>query len=75
MIQARRWLLTGRVQGVGFRPFAYRLARASGIRGFVQNRAGQVEIVGEGPPQALTEFGRALLTEAPPFARVGGIGP
>ena len=66
---ACRWLLAGRVQGVGFRPFVHRLAGAFGIRGFVQNVAGQVLVVGEGETGALERFGHALLAGAPPLAR------
>jgi hydrogenase maturation protein HypF len=68
-IKAYRWLLTGRVQGVGFRPFVYRLARRLDIRGRVQNLSGQVMIIGEGQQRQLMQFGRALLAEAPPLAR------
>lgn len=68
-IEARRWLLAGRVQAVGFRPFVYRLAMAHGLAGWVQNRVGQVEIVAQGPQERLDAFGRTLLAEAPPLAR------
>lgn len=68
VIKAYRWRVTGRVQGVGFRPFAYRVARTFGITGFVQNRSGEVVIVGEGPAQTLTQFACALLAEAPSLA-------
>ena len=67
--EARRLLLTGRVQGVGFRPFVYRLARRLGVRGWVQNRLGQVVIHAEAEPATLDAFQRALLDEAPPLAR------
>ena len=66
---ARRWLLAGRVQGVGFRPFVHRLARGHGVKGFVPNLAGQVLVVGEGDAGALTRFGQDLLARAPPLAR------
>lgn len=66
---AYRWILAGRVQGVGFRPFAFRLARTLGICGYVQNQSGQVVIVGEGLSQVLMQFGHALLNEAPPLSR------
>lgn len=66
---AYRWLLAGHVQGVGFRPFVFRLARDWGISGYVQNQSGQVVVVGEGPARSLTRFGQALLEEAPPLAR------
>ncbi|RRQ22871.1 carbamoyltransferase HypF [Thiohalobacter thiocyanaticus] len=63
-----RWLLTGRVQGVGFRPFVYRLAREHGIHGWVRNRSGQVEILGQGRTDRLDRFERALTDAAPPTA-------
>src|SRR3989338_3665491 len=68
-IQAQKWLIAGRVQGVGFRPFVYRLAQRLGLRGWVRNEAGSVEIFAQGAPSALTEFERALLQEAPPLAK------
>jgi hydrogenase maturation protein HypF len=68
-IETRRWLLAGRVQGVGFRPFVHRLALRHGLSGWVQNRMGQVEILGQGPRAQLDAFAHALLTDAPPLAR------
>lgn len=65
----RRWILDGQVQGVGFRPFVYRLATALGLRGWVRNRVGEVEIQAEGAAALLDRFGRALLDDAPPLAR------
>lgn len=67
--EARRWLVTGRVQGVGFRPFVYRLAQRFGLTGRVQNLAGQVLIEAEGAASALDVFGAALLSDAPPLAQ------
>ncbi|HEY6095629.1 MAG TPA: carbamoyltransferase HypF [Gallionellaceae bacterium] len=69
MPEARRWLLGGRVQGVGFRPFVFRLAQRLALPGRVQNLAGQVLIEAEGEPAALDAFAAALLAEAPPLAR------
>lgn len=66
---ARKWVLGGRVQGVGFRPFVYRLAHRDGISGWVRNRAGEVEIFAEGDTNSLRRFGRALFAEVPPLAR------
>jgi len=67
--EARELLLTGRVQGVGFRPFVYRLASRLQLAGFVRNLSGQVLVHVEGPRSALDEFESALLCEAPALAR------
>ncbi|MCT8973477.1 carbamoyltransferase HypF [Microbaculum marinisediminis] len=65
---ARRIVVGGRVQGVGFRPFVYRTATALGLSGWVRNGAGRVLIHVEGPARALARFEAALNEEAPPFA-------
>jgi hydrogenase maturation protein HypF len=67
-IQARRIELTGYVQGVGFRPFVYRLAHRHGVTGWVQNQLGQVALLAQGPATVLDEFARALVDQAPPLA-------
>jgi len=59
----------GRVQGVGFRPFVYRLARSHGIAGWVRNRCGVVETLAQGTTSTVESFATALLAEAPPLAR------
>jgi hydrogenase maturation protein HypF len=69
-MSARRWLVTGQVQGVGFRPYVYRLARQHGLRGWVKNRVGEVEIFAEGEAQVLLAFEHDLPRLAPPLARV-----
>lgn len=69
MPEARRWLLSGRVQGVGFRPFVFRLAQRFGLNGRVQNLAGQVLIEAEGVAEKLDAFAAALISAAPPLAR------
>ncbi len=66
---ARRWTVGGRVQGVGFRPFVYRLAQRLRLDGWVMNRGGAVEVLAQGTNAALTAFGEALIDEAPPLAR------
>ncbi len=67
--EARRWLITGRVQGVGFRPFVFRLAQRFRLPGRVQNLAGQVLVEAEGDPSVLDAFGKALFSDAPSLAR------
>jgi hydrogenase maturation protein HypF len=66
---SRRLLFTGRVQGVGFRPFVYRLAHELGLDGFVRNLRGDVEVVLHGPLATIEQFGREVLERAPPLAR------
>lgn len=68
-LQARRVTLTGCVQGVGFRPFVYRIATRYGLTGHVRNVSGRVEIAVCGEAQALSLFLAALLSEAPALAR------
>ncbi len=66
---AVRWLLSGVVQGVGFRPFVYRLATAHGLRGWVRNCTGRVEIVATGSEARLQVFQEQLISRAPLIAR------
>jgi hydrogenase maturation protein HypF len=61
--------LTGHVQGVGFRPFVYRLATTHGLTGYVQNRLGEVRIVVTGAADTLVDFQDNLLNSAPPLSR------
>ncbi len=67
---ARALLVEGVVQGVGFRPFVWRLATELRLAGRVRNAAGRVEIEAAGPAAALDAFARRLRTDAPPRARV-----
>jgi hydrogenase maturation protein HypF len=71
----RRELLAvrGVVQGVGFRPFVYRLAAEEGIAGFIGNDTGGVTIAIEGPPERLEAFRRRLHAEAPPLSRIDSV--
>ncbi len=57
------------MQGVGFRPFVYRLANDFGLAGYVQNRLGEVDVVASGPAAALESFSRALVERAPPLSQ------
>ncbi len=66
--------VTGRVQGVGFRPFVYRLAVSHGLRGYVINLGDAgVEAVVEGSERAVESFIEAIKTEAPPVSEVSGV--
>jgi len=69
----RRWVLAGRVQGVGFRWFVLNNAQALGVRGWVANtEEGEVEVVGLASEDTIERFGR-LVEKGPPGARVTGI--
>jgi acylphosphatase len=58
---ARRFVVSGRVQGVGFRYFALDAARRDGLHGFVMNNDdGTVEAVAEGEAESVERFERAL---------------
>jgi hydrogenase maturation protein HypF len=67
---ARAFFVEGVVQGVGFRPFVWRLATELRLAGRVRNAAGRVEVEAAGPIEALDAFARRLRTDAPPRARV-----
>jgi hydrogenase maturation protein HypF len=60
----------GLVQGVGFRPFIYGLARRYELAGFVRNDVTGVQIEVEGAPEALDRFVAGIRDEAPPLAVV-----
>lgn len=65
-----RFVVHGRVQGVGFRYFARRAARALGLKGWVRNREdGAVEVVATGGAEALASLRRELL-RGPGYAHV-----
>ncbi len=73
-MQVRRNLrVTGVVQGVGFRPFVYRLALSRGLAGWVLNDSRGVEAEVEGDASAVDSFVRALREERPPLARIDEI--
>jgi hydrogenase maturation protein HypF len=62
--------LTGTVQGVGFRPFVYRLAGELALTGWVRNDERGVEVEVEGAAEVVEAFLGRLSREAPPLARV-----
>ena len=70
---ARRYLVSGRVQGVGFRYFAQDMARREGLSGLVRNLSdGRVEAVAEGDRESLERF-EAALRRGPSHARVESV--
>lgn len=62
--------ITGIVQGVGFRPFVYGLAQSYVLQGWVRNTSAGVDIEVDGTEKALNEFVDALVSQAPPLARI-----
>jgi len=62
--------VSGIVQGVGFRPFVYRLACRFGLRGWVSNTVHGVKIEVVGKNGALDRFAESLRSEAPPMAEI-----
>jgi hydrogenase maturation protein HypF len=73
MPEARFLRVRGVVQGVGFRPFVYRLARTHGLAGWVLNGAEGVEIHVEGAGSALDRFAADLTSQPPPAARIATV--
>ena len=72
-VLARRFLISGRVQGVGYRNFAQRAAVELGLRGWVRNLAdGGVEAHAVGSAGAIEDF-EARLRRGPRFAEVRGV--
>lgn len=72
-IIARQFHVKGIVQGVGFRPFVYQLARRHGLAGQVANTSAGVTIAVEGPAAAVTAFEHDLSTQAPPLAVITAV--
>jgi acylphosphatase len=71
--EARRWLISGRVQGVGFRFFVENKAIQIGVRGWVRNEDdGRVQVYATGTPDQLNQLA-ALLHQGPRMAEVRGV--
>ena len=69
-----RLVVKGIVQGVGFRPFVYRLATSMGLKGYVRNTGdGTVEIVIDSDHSGVNEFIRKLKTEKPPMSEINEV--
>ena len=72
-MRARKFLVSGQVQGVGYRYFAVRIARELGVKGWVRNLSdGRVEAYAAGPARLLEEF-EARLRQGPPAGEVRGV--
>ena len=71
--ERREVLVRGVVQGVGFRPFVYRLALQEGLAGFTGNDTDGVTIEIEGPAARVEAFLARLRAEAPPLARIDSV--
>jgi acylphosphatase len=70
---ARRWVIRGSVQGVGFRYFAQQAATGLGLTGYARNLDdGCVEVYAAGPPEKLSDFA-ARLRQGPRWADVRGV--
>ena len=69
-VERRAIRVRGAVQGVGFRPFVYRLAHELGLAGWVFNDAEGVAIEVQGPAESLALFEQRLRSDAPPLSRV-----
>lgn len=68
MTKRVRYHIKGLVQGLGFRPFVYRIARRYGLTGWVQNSAQGVFVEVQGSFRSLEQFDHDLHHEKPPFA-------
>ena len=68
--QRHRLRIKGQVQGVGFRPFIFRLAQKYKLTGFVQNSLNGVVIEVEGSPQYLEQFLSDIQDQIPPLANI-----
>ena len=72
-LQARLYLVRGRVQGIGYRDYAQRAAAKLGLTGYVRNLDdGRVEVYAAGPPARLSDLS-AALRKGPPFSDVHGV--
>ena len=69
-VQRQRHILTGQVQGVGFRPHVFRVAAQCGLTGVVRNTSDGVVVEVQGEAPALAAFAEYLVAEMPPLARI-----
>lgn len=69
----KSYFIQGLVQGVGFRPFVYKIARELTLNGFVKNSSEGVELEIEGDEKNITLFEEYLHSKLPPLARIDNI--
>jgi len=70
-MEVRRQIeVSGIVQGVGFRPYIYRLATGRKLKGTIRNTSAGVTIEIQGPAETVRDFIEHLPAEAPPLARI-----
>jgi hydrogenase maturation protein HypF len=72
-LAAYRVQINGIVQGVGFRPFIYRLANKYELKGWVKNTSAGVEIQVSGPPERLQSFISSIKKDAPSLAKIDSL--
>lgn len=72
-MQRWRWRVRGQVQGVGFRPWVYRLAMRAGVTGLVRNDADGVTLEVQGEVEQLRDFAERFERERPALAEVRAV--
>jgi hydrogenase maturation protein HypF len=66
-------LIRGLVQGVGFRPFIFRLAEKHGLLGEVDNRSDGISVIVQGEPEVVDHFKDDIILKAPPASHIKSI--
>lgn len=71
--KTKKIIIEGIVQGVGFRPFVYRIAKKHNLNGFVINNGGCVEVIIQGAPKNMTQFLNDLKNKKPELSKIDKI--
>ncbi len=69
-LERARIIVHGIVQGVGFRPTVYRIAKEMNLKGSVRNLGNSVEIILEGPEEEIKKFAENLKNNKPPISKI-----